>query len=159
MHHLLWFPLVSSTGLILMVEDNPDDRLILDCALKRADLNTPVKIVHDGEEAIRYLNGDGEYADREQHPLPSLLVIDLKMPRISGLEVLSWVRKQETGLRQLPIIVLTTSEYTRDVMSAYEAGANAYLVKPNDLHLFIRQMKSLNAFWLKACRLPAIVNS
>jgi CheY-like chemotaxis protein len=142
--------------LILIVEDNPDDRMILGRALQRAGVETPVQMVHDGEQAIQYLTGAGQYADRAEFPMPTLLLLDLKMPKVDGFEVLRWVRQQPAGLRELPIVVLTTSNYGKDVLEAYAAGANAFLVKPNDLEICVRQIKSLDAFWLRQCTLPAV---
>src|SRR3989454_7510757 len=118
-----------STGTILLAEDDPNDVILFQRAMGRASLSADsMKVVPDGEQAISYLSGQGVHADRDLYPLPALLLLDLKMPRKSGLEVLSWLRKQPQ-LRHLIVVFLTSSNSAEDIRLAYEAGANSYLVK------------------------------
>lgn len=150
---------MTSPPSILLADDNPDDVLIFCRAFKKAGFMNPVQVVTDGEMAIQYLRGEGAYADRSAFPLPYLLLLDLKMPRLGGLEVIQWVRSQSSGIEQTPVIVLTTSSHGPDVSAAYRAGANSFLVKPTDLADFVRQMKVMGDFWLRECQLPTGPNS
>jgi CheY-like chemotaxis protein len=141
-------------GTILLVEDNPDHVILFCLALKKAGFPNRVQVVKGGEEAILYLEGQGRYGNRTEHPLPDLLLLDLKMPGLDGFDVIAWVRKQTNELKNLPVIVLTTSSHGSDVARAYQAGANSFLVKPMDLNECVAQMKTMGDFWLNECELP-----
>jgi len=120
---------------VLLVEDNPDDALLIQHAFSRAKLPNPLRVVKDGEEAMAYLAGQNPYSDRARYPLPGLIMLDLKLPRKSGYDVLAWVR-QQPGLERLPVVVLTSHKEIPDINDAYDLGANFYLVKSvvfNDL--------------------------
>ena len=119
---------VSDTSVILVVEDREDDILLIRRAFDRASVTNPIQVVRDGEEAIAYLIGEGQYANRDEYPLPVLVLLDLKLPRKDGFEVLSWIRSQP-GIRSLPVVVLTSSNQIRDVNRAYQLGANSFFVK------------------------------
>ena len=134
-------------GVILLAEDDPNDVLLVQRALQRNHVANPLQVVRDGEEALAYLSGTGAFADRERHPLPVLMLMDLKMPRKSGLEVLEWVR-QQPGLKRLPIIVLTSSNQSPDINRAYELGANSYLVKPAGFDSLLGLVKNVDMYWL-----------
>ena len=134
-------------GVILLAEDDPNDVLLIQRALQRNHVANPLQVVRDGEQALAYLSGAGAFADRERHPLPVLLLLDLKMPRKSGLEVLEWVR-QQPGLKRLPIVVLTSSNQSPDINRAYELGANSYLVKPAGFDSLLELVKNLDVYWL-----------
>jgi len=121
----------TSPHTILLVEDDSNDVLLLQRAFRRAGLMHALQIVTDGDQAVSYLNGDGEFADRQAHPLPALVLLDLKLPRRSGLEVLEWLRNQPENLKALPVIVLTSSRLSEDVDRAYGLGANSYMAKPS----------------------------
>jgi len=115
-------------GPILAVEDNLDDLFLLETAIEKAELKGQVQIVRDGIEAIEYLEGLGRYADRNRFPIPSLVLLDLKLPKRSGMDVLEWMReRQET--ERIPVIVLSASSSETDVRSAYDLGAISYHVK------------------------------
>src|SRR5687768_12930434 len=116
-----WQPM-SARDTILIAEDNPDEVLLIRRAFRLAKLDYPLQVVSNGDAAIAYLGGEGQYADRSQYPLPTLMLLDLKMPRKSGLEVLEWLRDQP-GLRRLRVVVLTASRESADVDQAYELGA------------------------------------
>ena len=140
---------------ILIAEDREDDILLILRALKRAEVVNPVQIVRNGEEAISYLKGEGKFANRDEFPLPSLLLLDLKMPRTDGLETLRWIR-QQPGLKALRVIVLTSSDHIHDVNQAYQLGANSFLVKPMDFENFIAIGKFLKDYWLRTDQAPKI---
>src|SRR5215510_6532688 len=116
---------------VLLVEDDLNDIFLVKRAFKRADIPNPLQVVTDGGEAIQYLIGEGKYSDRQTHPLPHLIVMDIKMPRKNGLEVLEWLKK-DTLLRRIPVIIVSSSDMPADINRAYELGANAYMVKPVD---------------------------
>lgn len=132
---------------ILLVEDEPDAVTLLQHAFAKAGVANPLFPVLDGDQAIAYLNGDGRYADRAAHPLPQLVLLDLKLPRCSGLEVLEWIRAQPP-LRGLPVVILTSSRERTDVRRAYAAGANSYLVKPSSLPGLIELASAFREYWL-----------
>ena len=114
---------------ILHVEDDPNDVLLVQRAFKKSNITAAVHAVTDGDQAVGYLSGKGDYADRTANPMPHLVLLDLKMPRKSGLEVLAWIRSQNE-LKLLVVVVFTSSRHDEDVNKDYELGANSYLVKP-----------------------------
>ncbi|MBD2414316.1 two-component system response regulator [Nostoc calcicola FACHB-389] len=140
---------------ILLAEDDSDQVLLIRRALRKANLMQPLQVVSNGEAAISYLCGEGEYADRERYPLPILVLLDLKMPRKSGFEVLEWL-KQQTELRRLPVVVLTTSKQRTDVHKAYDLGVNSYLVKPVAFSDLTAMIKLLDAYWLNLNQQPLV---
>ena|SRR6266850_1347340 len=142
-------------AVILIAEDREDDILLIQRALRKAQVLNPVQIVHNGDEVIAYLKGEGKFSNRAEYPLPSLLLLDLKMPRTDGFEVLIWIR-EEPNLRALRVIVLTSSADMRDVNRAYELGANSFLVKPMDFEDYAGIGRFLNEYWLRTDRAPEI---
>ena len=132
---------------ILLVEDSPDDALLIQRAFRKANLANPVQLVRDGEEAVAYLSGAAPYDDRGRFPLPVFMLLDLKLPRRSGLEVLAWLR-QESAVRRLPVVVLTSSRESVDVNRAYDLGVNSYLTKPVGFEALIEMVKNVNLYWL-----------
>ena len=138
---------------ILLAEDDPNDVLLLRRAFRGAGLPEPELVVSDGEEAIAYLEGTGSFADRERYPLPALLLLDLKLPRRSGLEVLEWVRRH-AGLSRLPVVILTSSRQPADVDRAYDLRANSYLVKPASLEALREMVSALDLYWLRMNESP-----
>lgn len=138
---------------ILLVEDNPDDVLLMKWAFNKANLVNPLQVVEDGEQAVAYLSGDGPYADRSRYPLPVLVLLDLKLPRKSGLEVLHWVR-QQPGLKRLRIVVLTSSNQKADINQAHELGANSYLVKPGTFDSLVELVKTVGLYWMLTSEKP-----
>jgi CheY-like chemotaxis protein len=136
-----------------LAEDNPDDVLLVRLAFKKAGFTNQIIAVDDGLQVIQYLKGEGIFADREECPLPRVLLLDLNMPKLNGLDVLSWIRRQPEHLA-LPVIMLTTSYYGPEINRAYELGANSFLTKPTDFREFISIVKQMAEFWLGATRLP-----
>src|ERR1051326_736182 len=131
-------------SVILIAEDDENHVSLLRRALKRANFLNPVFVVPDGEEAIAYFKGEGKYANRPEYPLPALLLLDLKMPRKNGFEVLEWVR-QQPELSTLRIIVLSSSEDLRDISRAYRSGANSFLFKPVEFAEFVEMVKAIQS--------------
>ena len=139
---------------ILYAEDDENDAFFLDRAFKTAGILHPLVVVTDGQEAIDYCAGRGAYADRAAHPLPCLTLLDLNMPRKSGIEVLRWIR-QEPAFFTVPVIILTSSLQDSDIDLAYRHGANAYLVKPSQPEDLLVLSKSIQDFWLAQNRATA----
>lgn len=132
--------------ILLLVEDNLDDALFARRAFAKVCPDARIEVARDGEQAVRYLSGTGEFQDRHRHPLPSLVILDLKLPRKSGLEVLDWMRSTPE-LRELPVIVLTSSDQPQDVARARSLGILAYHVKPVSSEDLIEVAKSVCATW------------
>jgi len=132
---------------VLLADDDPNDVFLLQRAFQKTNIANPLRVVRDGEEAMAYLGGQGQYADRQLHPLPVLLLLDLKMPRKSGFEVLRWLR-QQSGLKRLPVVVLTSSNQNPDINKAFDLGANSYIVKPGGFDSLEEMVKNLNLYWL-----------
>src|SRR5438445_680201 len=137
---------MSPAGTILLAEDNANDVLLTQLALKRARLANPLRVVRDGEEAIAYLEGSGIYADRIQYPFPILLLLDLNMPKLNGFDVLDWLRRHPFR-GHLLVAISTDSDSGPDVRRAYELGADSYLIKPPNPEALIDLVQRLKAFW------------
>jgi CheY-like chemotaxis protein len=141
---------------VLLVEDNPDDVLLTSRAFKRANLFSPIQVVEDGDKAISYLSGAPPYNDRDRYPIPVLVLMDLKLPRRSGLEVLKWIRSVP-ALKSMPVVVLTSSAENKDVNSAYDLGANSYLVKPVGFDALFDMVKTLQPYWVIMNKEPTFI--
>ena len=124
-------------------------------AFAKLGVRTCLRFVRDGQEAIDYLLGQGQFANRSTYPGPSLLLLDLKMPRKNGFEVLEWIR-QQPGLRALRVVVLTSSDHIPDVNRAYQLGANSFLVKPVDFPHFVEMTDALKGYWIWMNKEPQI---
>lgn len=137
---------------ILLVDDSENDLALMRIAFKKAGFNSPLQEVHNGEEAIAYLKGDGPYSDRDKFPLLTVMLLDLNMPMKNGFDVLTWVRTQP-ALKRLSIIVLSASMRIEDVERAYDLGANSFLVKPTDLDELVNMLRVLRD-WLQINHFP-----
>jgi CheY-like chemotaxis protein len=140
---------------LLIAEDDDNDVFFLQHAFKEANVQNPLQIVHDGQETVDYLAGVGKFSDRTKFPLPYLLILDLKMPRMTGLEVLQWLQDQPE-LRCLPVIVLSSSAHRLDIERAYDLGANAFVVKPSAVGTRTDLAKLIKGFWLNLNEAPAV---
>jgi CheY-like chemotaxis protein len=143
---------------ILVVEDNPDDVMLLQRAFRKANLINPLRVVADGQAALDYLAGRAPYDDREEYPLPALVLLDLKLPKLGGHEVLDWIRAQP-GLRRIPVAVLTSSRESPDINRAYDLGANSYLAKPVDFDSLLDMVKTLQLYWMILNERPDVRNA
>ena len=143
----------SRTSPILLVEDDETDVLLLRNAFRNARVANPLIEVSDGHAAIQYLAGAGAYADRTRYPSPFLMLLDLRLPKLSGFEVLAWIRDQ-TALAELIVVVLTGSDYLPDATRARELGANSYLVKPASFKELVETVKEIIDRWLVRERPP-----
>jgi len=133
--------------MILLVEDNPDDEALTLRALKKNNIGNAVVVVHDGAEALDVLFCTGAYADRNPHEMPQVTLLDLKLPKVDGLEVLRRLRADERT-RLLPIVILTSSNEEQDRITGYKNGANSYVRKPVDFNQFVETVRQLGLYWL-----------
>jgi two-component system response regulator len=136
-----------ANGTILLVEDNPDDEKLTVRALKKTNIVNAVAIAHDGVEAMDYLFGIGVHAGRDPNLLPALVLLDLKLPKLDGLEVLRRIRGNERTKR-LPVVILTSSKEERDLIDGYNDGVNSYIRKPVDFDQFVESVRQLGLYWL-----------
>jgi CheY-like chemotaxis protein len=139
---------------ILIAEDDASDVYLLQRAFNAAQIPASLHVVRDGQEAIDYLEGQAAFSDRNTHPLPDLMLLDLKMPRMNGFDVLNWVR-QRPGLKRLPVTVFTSSDQAVDINRAYDLGANSYLVKPHGTNELAELVRRVQQYWLESNQCPA----
>lgn len=133
--------------LILLVEDNPDDEALTVRALKKNNIGNNLVVVRDGAEALDFLFGTGAHATREFQNLPQVVLLDLNLPKVGGLEVLRHIREAE-GTRLLPVVILTSSKEEQDLIMGYSLGANSYVRKPVDFIQFVEAVRQLGLYWL-----------
>jgi CheY-like chemotaxis protein len=143
----------SSIHPILLIEDEENDSFLLSRAFVSADIASPIQVVKNGARAISYLLGEPPFQPREYYPPPRLVLLDLNLPDMTGLEFLSW-RQTRPALKRIPVVVLTTSPLGQDVAAAYDAGANGYLVKPVSQDALVAILQALRDFWLVHNTLP-----
>ena len=133
---------------LALAEDNADDVFFMKRAMKAAGIAHPLEILGDGRQTVEYLEGLGAYGERKAHPLPCLLLLDLKLPLLTGFQVLEWIRARP-GTKSLPVILLTSSGQFKDINRAYELGANSFLVKPSGADNLANQMRAFKQYWLE----------
>jgi two-component system response regulator len=133
--------------MILLVEDNPDDEALTLRALKKNNIGNKVVVVRDGAEALDFLFCKGAYADRDPQGKPQVILLDLKLPKVDGLEVLRRIRADE-HMRLLPVVILTSSKEEQDMINGYSLGANSYVRKPVDFNQFVESVRQLGLYWL-----------
>jgi CheY-like chemotaxis protein len=139
--------------LILLVEDNPDDEELTVRALRRHDVADEIVVVRDGVEAIDFLLGKGAYAGRDTGIRPQFMLLDLKLPRLDGIEVLKLIRSNDK-IKLLPVVVLTSSNEERDLIDCYQFGANSYVRKPVDFEQFMESARQLGLYWMTLNEVP-----
>ena len=144
-------------GIILLVDDNPDDVDLTLRAFKKNNISNRVIIAKDGVEALDYLHGTGMYAGRDVKELPVVVMLDLKLPKINGLEVLRNIRQNEVT-RLVPVVILTSSAEQKDVVEGYQLGANSYIRKPVDFEQFVEAVKLLGLYWTLWNERPSSLN-
>ncbi len=133
--------------MILLVEDNPDDETLTLRALKKNNIGNELMVVRDGAEALDFLFCTGSYADRDPHDTPQVILLDLKLPKVDGMEVLRRIRADERT-RLLPVVILTSSKEEQDRINGYSLGANSYVRKPVDFDQFVGAVRQLGLYWL-----------
>jgi CheY-like chemotaxis protein len=141
---------------LLLVEDDDADALLVGRAIRKAQISVRVERVRDGDEAVDYLDGRRGYADRTAYPRPAIVLLDIKLPRRDGFEIITWLRAQPTPLCRTAIVMLTSSGRPVDINRAYELGANSYLRKPEEHGELVSALGTFHDFWLSRCALPEI---
>ena len=139
--------------MILLVEDNPDDEALTMRALSKNNIGNDLVVVRDGAEALDFLFCKGAYASRDPHDAPQVILLDLKLPKVDGLEVLRRVRADE-NTRLLPVVILTSSKQEQDLITSYSLGANSYVRKPVDFNQFVEAVRQLGLYWLVLNEIP-----
>ena len=145
-----------NTGTILLVEDNPSDIDLTKRAFEKGHITNTLVVAEDGQEALDYIFGNGKYADRDINQIPTLILLDLKLPKIDGLEVLRRVRATEK-IKRLPVVILTSSKEEQDVAASYDLGVNSYIRKPVDFNQFAEAIKHLGLYWLVINEPPPLI--
>jgi CheY-like chemotaxis protein len=141
---------------VLLVEDDPTDYRLIQRAFDKLSDGFQMFRLTNGDEVVSYLSGDAPYENRAAHPMPAVVLLDLKLPRRSGFEVLQWLRRQPSGLKRLPVIVLTSSSHSIDINRAYDLGANSYLVKPDTGSQLEELAAQFRSYWLRLNAFPTL---
>lgn len=144
---------MTESRVILLVEDNEDDVVLIRRALRKGGVDAPIEVAWDGDEAIEYFSGTGKYQDTLRYPLPTVVLLDIRLPKRNGLEVLAWL-KSHAELALLPVVMFTNSAEDVDIRQAYKLGANSYLKKPYTLSETTTLLQTISAYWLDYNRRP-----
>lgn len=138
---------MSPANTILLIEDNPDDEMLTLRALRKQKLLNHIDVVRDGAEALDYLKAEGDYRERDKSAIPQIIMLDLQLPKIDGLQVLKQIRAM-SHTRNVPVVILTSSDEEQDILQSYSLGANSYVRKPVDFKEFIRAVGQIGMYWL-----------
>lgn len=144
---------INRTIDILLIEDNPHDVELTILALQSGKMTGNIEVIRDGEEALDFLFSQGKHSGREKTDLPRLILLDLKLPKVSGIEILEKIKSDDL-LKLVPVVVLTTSKEERDLVQSYHLGVNSYIVKPVDYQMFIGVISEISQYWLTVNELP-----
>jgi len=145
---------LESDKVILLVEDNPNDEALTLRAFKKSQILNQIDVVRDGQEALDYLFCEGQYAERDKDLLPQVILLDINLPKIDGLEVLRHLRANDKT-RIIPVVIMTTSDEQNDLITSYQLGANSYVQKPVELNMFMDAIKQLGMYWLVLNKQPS----
>ncbi len=146
---------MTQKSVLMLVEDNPDDEELTLLAFERNNISSEVVVAHDGVEALDYLFGTGIYTDRDMSVMPALILLDLQLPRINGLEVLRRLRA-DNRTKLIPVVILTTSNEQQDLINSYSLGCNSYIRKPVDYDQFLTAVHQLGMYWLILNEAPPV---
>lgn len=141
---------------VLLIEDDPSDVRLIQRAFNKLSETIDMFRLRDGDEAVAYLSGSEPYENRAAYPMPCVILLDIKLPRRSGFEVLEWLRAHPSALSRLPVVILTSSQHSVDINRAYDLGANSYLVKPGTNAQLDRLASEFRAYWLKLNEYPSL---
>lgn len=139
--------MAKASKVILLVEDNPDDEELALDALRSNNVSNEIEVARDGQEALDYLFGSGKYQNRDSSELPQLVLLDLKLPKVNGIDVLRRIRSDQRT-KFLPVVILTSSKEEKDLINGYAEGANSYICKPVDFEQFTEAVRQLSLYWL-----------
>jgi CheY-like chemotaxis protein len=142
--------------IVLLVEDDPADVRLVQRAFAKVGLQAPLVRLGNGDDAVAYLKGDPPYENRAAYPLPTVILLDIKLPRRSGLEVLEWVRGRKNPVRRIPIVMFTSSRHSTDINGAYDAGANSYLAKPETTAQLVAMAEAFKTYWIHLNEQPTL---
>jgi CheY-like chemotaxis protein len=145
------FRIMKPNYSILVVEDDDSDYFLLERAFRKNNINNPIYRVKDGLDGLHYLQGSGDFTDRTKFPFPDVIILDLKTPRMSGLELLAWIR-DHPECRVIPTVIMSSSQQDVDVSKAYELGANTYFVKPSTFQDLVELTSSIQDYWRRGAR-------
>jgi CheY-like chemotaxis protein len=140
--------MLAGDKVVLYADDSPDDRYFMIEAYKKAEIKNRLAIVEDGAQVLDYLNGAGKYADRAEHPLPGLIILDIKMPNMTGLEALQQLRRSREW-EGVPVLMLSASGFPADIAVAYQFGAYGYLLKPSSITELFELVAAIKSFWIR----------
>ena len=146
-------------GPVLLVEDDPSDARLIQRAFGKLDATLAIIRLTNGDDVVSYLSGESPYDNRTTYPLPCIVLLDIKLPRRSGFEVLQWVRRQPTTLNRLPVVMLTSSRHSVDINRAYDLGANSYLSKPETASQLEQLAVSFQSYWLRINESPDLLGN
>ncbi len=141
-------------GPVLLVEDDPSDARLIQRAFGKVDATIAMIRLTNGDDVVSYLSGESPYDNRTTYPLPSIVLLDIKLPKRSGFEVLQWLRRQPTAVNRLPVVMLTSSRHSVDINRAYDLGANSYLAKPETASQLEQLATQFQSYWLKVNESP-----
>jgi CheY-like chemotaxis protein len=141
---------------VLLVEDDPADVRLIQLAFSKLNVSINIIRLTNGDEAVAYLSGASPYENRAAHPMPAVVLLDIKLPRRSGFEVLEWVRRQRSGVKRMPVVILTSSRHSADVNRAYDLGANSYLAKPETASQLQQLASQFQSYWLALNEAPDV---
>jgi CheY-like chemotaxis protein len=148
--------MIPSERLVLLVEDDPADARLIQRAFEKADIGARVTRIPNGDDAVAYLAGDQPFDNRNSYPLPAIILLDIKLPRRSGFEVLRWLRSRSDGLQRIPVVMLTSSRHTVDVNRAYDLGVNSYLRKPDTNEQLTKLLSTFDQYWMSYNEQPSL---
>jgi CheY-like chemotaxis protein len=148
--------MIPAERLVLLVEDDPADARLIQRAFEKADIGASVTRIPNGDDAVAYLAGDQPFDNRNSYPLPAIILLDIKLPRRSGFEVLRWLRSRSDGLQRIPVVMLTSSRHTVDVNRAYDLGANSYLTKPDTNEQLTKLLSTFDQYWMSYNEQPSL---
>lgn len=148
--------MISSEKIILLIEDDPADARLIQRALEKALVGVHITRLPNGDDAVAYLAGEAPFDNRNSYPLPAVILLDIKLPRRSGFEVLSWLRSHKDGLHRIPVVMLTSSRHSVDINRAYDLGANSYLTKPDSNDQLTRMLATFDRYWMSYNEHPSL---
>jgi CheY-like chemotaxis protein len=148
--------MIPAERLILLVEDDPADARLIQRAFEKAELRARITRLPNGDDAVAYLSGHKPFDNRSSYPLPAVILLDIKLPRRSGFEVLSWLRSRKDGLQRIPVVMLTSSRHCVDVNRAYDLGANSYLTKPDTNEHLAKMVATFDQYWMSYNEHPSL---